>query len=135
MKRSFAILSLIFVIFIFSFTGCAKQNDTTPESVTRSSYLGNWNVTDSTLRQAYTVNITADPNSSDGVFISRFANLGSSATAGAVVKGNSIILDANQVISDIIINGSGTLSGTKINWQYTLNTGADLSTIIAVYTK
>ena len=83
------------------------------------------------------VNITADPGSDDGVFISNFANTGSSSTpAGAKIAGTSIILDANQIIGDgLKINGSGSLSGTKINWNYTLDDGANLIHAVATYTK
>ncbi|MEI6433357.1 MAG: hypothetical protein WCP32_00835 [Bacteroidota bacterium] len=136
MKKSFAIIFIVIGILGYLLTGCAKQTDTTPDSVTRSSYLGRWSVTESWTKLTYEVNITADPGSSDGVFISNFANTGSSATpAGAVVKGSSIILDANQVISGITINGSGSLSGTTINWNYTLNNGADLINAVAIYSK
>ena len=127
------LMSLGFLIFL---AGCTEKADTTVNA-TRADYIGRWSVRDSTLKSTtYEVQISSDPASSDGVLISNFDNLGWSVpAAGAVVKGNSITLDANQVIQDQTINGYGTLSGTKINWHYTVSTGADLSTRGAVYTK
>jgi len=103
----------------------------------RFLFLGKWSVIETWTKLTYEVNITADPGSNDGVFISNFANTGSSGIpAGATIAGTSIVLDANQVIGDgLIINGSGNLSGTKINWNYTLDDGADIIHAIATYTK
>jgi hypothetical protein len=136
MKKSIPLFYGILILFGLFLSGCTEKTDDTTNTANRSSYLGRWNVSESTKISTYEVNITADPNSGDGVFISNFGNLGWSVDpAGATVSGNSIILDANQVIANMTINGSGSLSGTKINWNYTLNTGADLFTVVAVYTK
>ena len=113
MKKINSVFYLIVMIIGFLFSGCTEKTDTTPENATRSSYIGKWSVSESWNKLAYEVNITADQGSTDGVFISNFANTGtSSIPAGAVVSGSSIVLDANQVISGITINGAGTLSGT-----------------------
>ena len=134
MKNLKFLLPVILAGFL-SIAGCTEKSDNT-DTPTRSSYLGRWSVTESSRKLTYEVNITADPGSGDGIFISNFANTGWSSTpAGAVVAGNSVVLDANQVISGITINGSGVLSGTRINWNYTLHDGADLINAVAVYTK
>jgi hypothetical protein len=113
----------------------SNSGDTTPDTGTRSAFLGKWLVTPTKL--TYEVNITADPNSSDGVFISNFAAMGtSSVPASAYVNGNMIILDADQVIGDgVTVNGSGSLSGTRIIWNYTLFDGADLIQVSETYTR
>jgi hypothetical protein len=131
--------SFIYIVFLavgFSLSGCTKDSST-PVTGTRDAFLGKWSVSETWTKLAYEVTISADPNSSGGVFIYNFANTGSSSMpAGAAIDGTSIILDANQVIGDgITINGSGNLSGTRITWNYTLNNGADLINAIAVYTK
>lgn len=116
--------------------GCTKDS-TTPDTGTRSAFLGKWSVNETWTKLSYEVTISADPNSSNGVFISNFGGTGSSGIpAGAEVNGSSIILDANQVIGGgIKINGSGNLSGTKITWNYTLDDGATLIHAVATYTK
>ncbi len=123
------------VIATIALSGCVKDENTSADSVTRASYLGNWLV--SPTKSTYAVKITADPNSSDGVFIENFALVGSSfPPASASVNGNKITLDDNQVIgTGLTIKGSGTLSGTQIKWNYTTFDGADLTTVNETYTK
>ena len=117
-------------------SGCTKDSGPTDPDTGRDAFLGRWSVTETETKLTYEVVISADALSTDGVLISNFAGLGtSSVPAGASVSGTSITLDPNQVISGFTINGSGNLTGTKINWNYTMNNGADLITLIAVYTK
>ena len=137
MKNSIVIIVITIIATTFILTGCAKDSNTTPDSGTRTSFIGNWSVSETWTKLAYEVKISADPNSADGVFISNFANTGTtSIPASAAVNGSSIILDANQVIGEgLKINGSGNLSGTKISWNYTLDDGATQINAIAIYTK
>ena len=127
--------AMLLIIIVFS--GCTKDSDTTPNTTSRDAFIGTWTVSETWTKQSYEVKIYADPNSSNGVFITNFGNAGLDSTpAGAEVNGNSIVLDANQYISvELKINGSGTLSGTKINWNYTLDYGANVIQAVAIYTK
>ncbi|MEI6173767.1 MAG: hypothetical protein WCR01_08440 [Bacteroidota bacterium] len=130
-------LTILFLFTTALLAGCTKDN-TTPESTdVRTAFLGKWSVSETWTKLSYEVTITTDPNSTDGVFISNFADTGTSGIpAGAVVSGNSITLDPDQVIGEgLKINGSGTLSGSKISWNYTLDNGATLIQAIATYTK
>ena len=136
MKNNIVVSIILSVALSSMLGGCTKDPGTTPDTGSRSSFLGKWLVTPTT-KLTYEVNITTDLNSTDGVFISNFAGLGtSSIPASAAVKGTSITLDASQVIGDgITVNGSGSLSGTKIKWNYTLLNGADLINVSETYTK
>ncbi len=137
MKNYKIIISLAIVAISIVLTGCTKEANPDPSPTdARSAFLGRWTVNEIWTKLTYEVNITADPGSNDGVFISNFANTGSSGIpAGATIAGTSIVLDANQVIDGIKINGSGNLSGTKIIWNYTLDDGADIIHATATYTK
>jgi hypothetical protein len=136
MKKQLTVLLAFMAISGLIFQGCTEKTDDPGTVVSRSSFLGKWTVSETKKGSTYEVNITADPVSADGVFISNFANLGYSvAPAGASVSGSKITLDPDQIIDGLIINGSGTLSGTKITLTYTINTGADLNTYYATYTK
>ncbi|MCK9220387.1 MAG: hypothetical protein M0P47_10100 [Bacteroidales bacterium] len=131
---------ILFPCLVFIFSSCAKVADPEPVSTdNRTVFLGHWSVNESWTRFTYDVTITADPNSSDGVFIANFANTGStSVPAGASISGKKIILDPNQVIGEgLTINGSGiySASGPVINWNYTIFDGADLITASATYTR
>lgn len=137
-KRTTNLLTILLVTLLLS--ACTEENVTPDPSPSdaRSAFLGTWSVNETWTKLTYTVTISADPNSSDGVFISNFANSGSSGVpAGASVSGSTITLDPNQTIGDgWIINGGGTMTGTtKINWEYTINDGATLIYAVAVYTK
>ena len=135
MKNFKLTVTIILLTCINLLPGCTKDPDTSPDSVTRASFLGNWLA--SPTKATYDVTISADPNSSDGVFIANFAQIGFSyAPASASVSGNKITLDADQEIgTGLVVNGSGILSGNKITWSYTTFDGADLTTIAETYTK
>ncbi len=137
MKNMKIFLSVIILGMIALLPGCTKEDNTTGDSTARSAFLGNWNVQESYTKLTYEVNISADPNSSDGVFISKFAGtLVTSPPASASVNGSSIVLDADQVIGEgLTINGSGVLSGGKINWNYTIFDQATLIHAVATYTR
>jgi len=133
--KNITLPAFIFLSLSLLFTGCGKDPTPSPTDP-RSQFLGKWSVTESKKSLTYDVNITADVNSQDGVLIYNFGGFGTSVTAGASVSGNSITLDANQeIVPGVTINGGGSLSGSKITWSYTINDGADLITVSAVYTK
>ena len=135
MKKSMHIIALLFLGLLAS-GGCTEKADPVNPDSPRDAFIGRWSVSETWTKLSYEVQISADPNSSDGVFISNFGNLGSgSPPAGASISGSSITLDAGQVIAGFTINGSGYLSSSKINWNYTMNDGATLIQAIAVYTK
>lgn len=134
-----AIKSTFYLVFLFTafiLAGCAKDSNSA-DGADRDRFLGKWSVNETWTKLTYEVNITADPGSPNGVFISNFAGTGSSSIpASAEVNGTTIVLDANQVIGGgLTVNGYGTLSGSKISWNYTLDDGANLITAVAVYTK
>jgi hypothetical protein len=139
---------LIALMLILLYPACTTDNPTPSPTDNREKFLGTWNVnetyTKSLLRGPlklniyYQVKISADANSSTGVYIANFANAGQSVTAHAETSGNSIYISpANQTLStDWIVDGGGTLSGSSpINWNYTINTGADLFYASAIYSK
>lgn len=135
MNRKTSLTTTLFLILMILATACAKETDNNGTGSARDAFIGRWAVNENWTKLSYEVTISADPNSADGVFISNFGALGSTTPAAAYVSGNKITLDAGQVIDGVTINGSGTLSSPKINWNYTLYDGATLITAVAVYTK
>jgi hypothetical protein len=117
---------------------CTADNPSPSPADPRDSFTGSWMVTESGQKITYQVVITLDPTSSTNVLIANFADAGSGSNpAVAVVSGTTITLIANQTVGDgWVINGGGSLSGSnKINWTYTLNDGATLQHLTAVYTR
>jgi hypothetical protein len=139
MKSRYFLAALWLLFASQLFVACTGESNPDPSPTdARTAYLGRWSVNETWTKLTYVVTISSDPNSTNGVFISNFANTGSAGVAaGASVSGNNITLDPNQTIGDgWIINGSGTMSGTtKINWNYTINDGANLINAVAIYTK
>ena len=137
MKHSTCCLIIVLAFLGIGLTSCEDDPGPAPTDA-RDAFAGNWSVTEMETKLTYEVNIELDPQAQNGgVFIYNFANAGSSsAPAYAFVSNTTITLEVNQVIGDgWIINGSGTLSGSMINWPYTLNDGANLHHISAIYSR
>jgi hypothetical protein len=131
----------LFIIAMLAFlviTGCQKESSTTPSSDARTAFIGNWSVQESWVKYSYEARIAADTTSKTGVLIYNFAGIGYSyPPAKALVSGNTITLDPNEIIGDnLTVNGSGILSGTSIiKWSYTINDGATLRQVTSTFTK
>jgi len=127
-----------FAVLVLLTSGCMKDDPNPSPTDPRQVFLGSWMVTETEQRLTYEASIESDPHSlNGGVYVYNFANAGSSGNpAYAYVSGNTITLEVNQVIGDgWIINGSGIRSGNTITWPYTLNDGANLHHINAVFTR
>lgn len=138
MKQFLTPFPAILALITLGFSSCTDNDPSPAPADPRQIFTGVWNVTETETRLTYEVNVELDPQSQNGgVFIYNFANAGTSSNpAYAFVSGNTISLEVNQVIGDgWIINGSGTLSGSQITWPYTLNDGATLHYISAIFTK
>jgi hypothetical protein len=133
MKNSKAIIFFAVLCVIAGLTGCTKDSGTSDPG--RAAFIGDWMASPAKL--TYDVKISEDPNSSNGVFIANFALIGfDDPPASAEISGSTIVLDANQVIgTNLVVNGSGVLNGTKITWNYTTFDGADLTEVTEIYTK
>ena len=137
MKRSVGYLLAMIAFLGIGLSSCEDDPEPSPADA-REAFSGIWSVTETEAKLTYEVIIESDPGvPNGGVFISNFANAGSSsAPAYAFVSNNTITLKANQVVGDgWIINGSGILTGSTINWPYTLNDGANLHDISAIFTR
>lgn len=137
MHRSRSLFIPAMIAFLF-LAGCQKESTTTSTSDARAAFIGNWSVQESWMKYSYEARIAADTTSKTGVLIYNFAGIGLSyAPAKALVSGNTITLDANEVIGNgLVVNGSGVLSGNStINWIYTINDGADLKHVTSTFSK
>ncbi len=138
MKRWIQILVILSALIGLAISSCTKDDPNPSPTDPRLTFVGSWTVNETEPRLTYEASIESDIQSlNGGVYIYNFANAGSSSNpAYAYVSGNTITLEVNQVIGDgWIINGSGIRSGNTINWPYTLNDGANLHHITAIFTK
>ena len=137
MKRLIVYIIILIAFLGIGFSSCENDPEPYPADA-REAFAGIWLVTETETKLTYEVTVELDPKALNGrVFISNFANAGSSSNpANAYVSGITITLGINEVIGDgWIVNGSGILSGSTINWPYTLDNGADLLHISAIYTR
>jgi hypothetical protein len=138
MKRPIQLFVILTVIAATGFQSCTKDDPNPIPADPRLVFAGGWTVNETEQRLTYEAVVELDPHSlNGGVYIYNFANAGSfGVPAYAYVSGNTITLEVNQIIGDgWIINGSGIKSGNNINWPYTLNDGANLHHISAIFTK
>ena len=133
MKKFIQSFSLLTFSIILLLCGCTKTTPEPSPTDSRQQYIGSWGVNETSTKNYYTAAISADPNSSDGVFINNFA--ASTVQAHAVVSGNSITVTSQQLSNGWIVNGTGSYSSGKITWTYSINDGANLTNYIAIFTK
>ena len=138
MKKSIVARFGALMVIFATFAVCTSEDPSPSPADPRESFVGNWMVNETGMKRTFECTITLDQSSTTRVLISNFAGSGpTSNPAVAEVSGNTINLIPDQVIGDgWIINGGGVLSGSnKINWSYTLNNGADLFSLTAVFTR
>ena len=136
-KRFFC---LVFVpVIVITILSCAEEdNDDLIDD--RNKFIGTWNVNETCTRDSYSVEIIKDPSNSSQVIIKNFWLIGSHEKAPyAIVAGNNINIPKQQMCDNGAneVSGSGTLSKNEkiINWDYTVNDGADLHNCSATYEK
>ena len=102
----------------------------------RDDFTGNWICQETSSQlgsSSYNVSISKSLTDSTAILIGNFYNLGSSKSAKAIVNGNSFLINA-QLVDNLNVAGSGTLSGTQINLTYTVSAGGT-DNVTAVYSK
>ena len=128
---------ILIPVFLFSILSCSEEDDVNP-SDDRDVFIGTWNVSETCIRDSYSVEIVADPSNSAQVLINNFWLIGFQEKAPyAIVAGNSIIIPKQYICNnnENEVNGTGIFDKNKINLTYTVNDGADLYTCEAEYLK
>lgn len=133
MKKGIIILSLL-ISAIWIFQSCTKENDLLNDGDVREEYTGDWTANDQCSKQTYGVNIILDEYNSTQVIISNFANLGYSAEA--VIAGNSIYVESQEIGGGYTVSGNGKLTGSIITWtSYRFESAGDSADCICTYTE
>lgn len=130
-------LILIFGLLVGSallWQSCTKEDSILDDGDSKDSFVGTWNVNDQCSKQTYGVDIKSDEGNSTQVIIVNFANLGKSATA--VIAGNNIYVENQEVGSGYSVSGNGKLTGSIISWSsYNYETEAELVECTAIFSK
>jgi len=125
---------LFFALFLIS---CEDTDSINPQD-DRDAFLGTWNVDETCLRLPYQVTIIKDPTNSSQVIINNFWLIGPGEKAPyAIVAGSRIEIPQQVIFNDekTTVKGSGILNKKEIEWEYSVNDGADLYLCTATYEK
>jgi hypothetical protein len=136
MVKALTILKVLIVAVLL--ISCTDEDDILNPTNDRDAFLGNWDVTESCVRDSYDVNIVADPSNSTQVIINNFWLIGySEKPPYAIVAGTTITIPTQKMCYNESneVSGSGKLIKGKVVWNYTVNDGADLYTCTATYAK
>lgn len=136
MMNTFKLIAyFIFTLVLFS---CTDETDPFNPQDDRDVFIGTWNVDETCNRIPYQVTITKDPTNSSQVIITNFWLIGPNEKAPyAIAAGSNIVIPEQNIYNDekTIVKGSGVLNKKIIEWEYTVNDGADLYTCTAIYEK
>ncbi len=134
MFKRFALITTAAILILIS--SCEIFDDPLP-SDPRNNFVGSWTVNETSSLYGtnnYSATIVKDPNNSTQVLISNFYHFGMEIEIYAIPTVSSITVP-QQIVCNHTVKGTGTLNKAKIDWAYTVNDGADIDNVIAVYTK
>lgn len=139
MKRFSYLLLLIIGALAIGLHSCTDDFFDDPNTDPVDKFLGNWVVNETSLlfgQSTYNVTIERNPDNTSEVIIKNFYHEGYSEFAKALVTSNTLTVYQQTICENSkTISGTGTFSGGTINFTYTVNDGADLDNVTAVYTK
>lgn len=115
---------------------CAPDNSTTGDD--RDQFVGSWTCRDSSktsgdVQPLYSVNITK-VGADDTIKITNFYNLGGSTSVKAIVSSTSLVIPS-QNDDGFLISGSGVLSNSALNINYSATLGSNTDNGQARYTR
>ena len=94
-------------------------------------------MSESKKKNTYEVTIFIDSTTTNGILINNFAGAGTNVNALAYLSGTTLELPSNELLSNgWIVNGNGKVTtATHIDWPFSLDDGANSTTVKAVFTK
>jgi len=114
-------------------------NNITPTGDPRANFVGTWSCNETSHlngSSAFSVGITLNQNNTAQVLLSNFYQIGTSQSIYGIVANNNVTVPG-QTVNTLNIRGSGNINSShnQITWNYYVNTGADIDTCSAVFSK
>lgn len=129
----------LFIIFLFILNSCTIDDTVDPQTGDdRDQFTGTWlfSETPAARNISYSVYISNDPSNSSQVLLRNMGNLGGSVSAYGIATSSKIVIPSQEAYDGVIIEGSGTVSGTDMmEWEYTITAGGDIESYSALATK
>jgi hypothetical protein len=126
--------ALIISLIILN-SGCEKNDPSVP-TADRDKFIGTWNGTStgSGGSRTFNMNIKASNSAPDQVLMEEFDGLAAGQFIKASVSGSTITI-ISTAISGETYEGSGSLSGNKITFAFTIDDGQTVESRSATITK
>ncbi|MBT3174248.1 MAG: hypothetical protein HN336_05330 [Lentimicrobiaceae bacterium] len=124
---------MLIAIFTLSISSCT-DDDLMEEDDYIQQYVGTWSVNDQPARINYDVTIIAKPSNSSEIIMTNFANLGTSASA--LVIGNSLVIELQDLGSEYTVSGSGIyVNSKKLEFSFELINGIESESRTALFSR
>lgn len=139
MNRFISRPAFLFILFLLLLNSCTIDDVVDPQTGDdRDKYTGTWLFSETPAARSisYSVYITNDPSNSVQVLLRNMGNLGGSVSAYGIATSTRIVIPSQEAYDGVIIEGSGTVSGTNMmQWEYTITAGGDIESYSALATK
>ena len=138
MKKTFryAIIAATLFMVFYACNPNDPNNNPQPTADPRDKFVGSWSCSEVSHQNGsstFTVPISLNANNSSQLLLGNFYQMGQ---VYGVVAGTNVTVPS-QSVSSCNIWGSGNITNnnTRINWNYYVDTGADIDTCTAVCNK
>jgi hypothetical protein len=136
MKKTFRLTFILATLISILYSCNPDDNSDQPTADPRDKFVGSWLCNETSTQNgnsSYTATISLNSGNSSQIYINNF--YGSLKVYGVVANLNVTL--PQQTVNSFTIHGSGTMgsNNTKINMNYWVDTGADIDTCTAVYSK
>lgn len=128
------ILGLLFISCMSLMLFSCEESELDDFGDPREQFLGNWDVSENELKQAYSVSIVKNPSNSSEVLVNNFWNTTGNPPSALVVDNKIYFSNAKFYDSESEVNGEGFLDKNQITWQYIVFDGADEIEYEAIFT-
>ena len=142
MKKNIRYTFILFTLasLLFSCNPDDTNNDPQPTDDPRDKFEGSWLCNEQISGEvptAFTVTISLNSANSSQIHLANFYQIGTAKKVYGVVANNSVSIPNQSVSKSLSIHGSGTMNNnsTQISWTYYVDSGADIDTCTAIFTK
>ncbi len=129
----------LIVILVVSSIFAISCEDKTDQKIGVDNITDTWQCKENSTsygQSTYTVDITKSSADSTKILIDNFYQMGAGIKVTAKLSGFTLNI-ASQTVDGFTIAGSGTISSNykTVNWTYTVNDGAEVDRVTAVYSR
>lgn len=119
---------------------CTDDNDPGPGPVSddRNVFVGLWSVTENSSifgQSVYDSEIQKNSADADNIAIDNFYQLGLEVITQAEVNGSQLAIPQQTITQKTIVGSGELVDKNTIHFDFTVDDGAAIDTVIAIYTR